>query len=217
MITTNENNVWLIPSFSRNAVSTYRLQELVKDNFEINVRVKMDWKKINEYKFTNSGIVCLNGLHFGIICKVTDEGHTSISGETWTYHNGKQVQNVCNIEINQNDWKDWKNIKFTYKKDKYISIQTSEGRDLVELKGRLEDYSNSYLWLGCCDNHENQPNEYRGHWFGKINYLKIQGKGKPFAEFDFKKRTRYKVYDISENGNHLIKKHLNKENYIVVF
>ena len=77
MITTNENNVWLIPSFSRNAVSTYRLQELVKDNFEINVRVKMDWKKINEYKFNNTGIVCLNGLHFGIICKVTDEGHTS--------------------------------------------------------------------------------------------------------------------------------------------
>lgn len=217
MITTNKDNVWLIPSFSRNAVSTYRLQELTNDDFEINVRVKMDWTKINENEFKASGIVCLNGLHFGIMCNVSDNGHTTISGETWTNHNGKQIQNVCSIKINQNDWQDWRDIKFVYKKNKYISIQIDEGREIKELSGKLEDYSNSYLWLGCCDNHENQPEEYKGHWFGQISYLKIIGKGKIFAEFDFNQRTRYKIYDKSGNGNHLIKKFLNKENYIIVF
>ena len=49
MITINNvDNTWLIPSYNRNAVSTYLLNELIKDNFEIEVSVKTDWDKFKK-------------------------------------------------------------------------------------------------------------------------------------------------------------------------
>ena len=51
MITINNvDNTWLIPSYSRNAVSTYLLRALVKDDFEIEVSVKTDWDKFKKSK-----------------------------------------------------------------------------------------------------------------------------------------------------------------------
>jgi hypothetical protein len=71
--------------------------------------------------------------------------------------------------------------------------------------------------LGCCDNHLSAPDEYRGNWFGKVKKLKVEGKNKTFADFDFKRKTRYKIYDKSGNGNHLMKKFVNEEGHVVVF
>ena len=57
MITINNvANTWLIPSYNRNAVSTYLLNELVKDDFEIEVSVKTDWDMIKKSKQK----ICLN-------------------------------------------------------------------------------------------------------------------------------------------------------------
>ena len=214
----NVANTWLIPSYSRNAVSTYLLRALVKDDFEIEVSVKTDWNMIKKSEQKFSGIAVLNGLHFGIICKVDDSGGRLISGEVWTEVNGKNHNEVVQIELDhKNDDSDWRDIKFTYIKNKSITLETTEGKKTKELDGDILDYKHAYLWLGCCDNHLSAPDEYRGNWFGKVKKLKIQGKNKTFADFDFKRKTRYKIYDKSGNGNHLMKKFVNEEGHVVVF
>ena len=98
MITINNvANTWLIPSYSRNAVSTFRLQELILDDFEIEVSVKIDWDKFKKSKQKFGGVVCLNGVHFGIICKINDLGGRLIAGEVWTEVNGKNHNEVIHI------------------------------------------------------------------------------------------------------------------------
>ena len=214
----NVANTWLIPSYSRNAVSTYLLRALVKDDFEIEVSVKTDWNMIKKSEQKFSGIAVLNGLHFGIICKVDDSGGRLISGEVWTEVNGKNHNEMVQIELDhKNDDSDWRDIKFTYIKNKSITLETTEGKKTKELDGDIVDYKHAYLWLGCCDNHLSAPDEFRGNWFGKVKKLKVQGKNKTFADFDFKRKTRYKIYDKSGNGNHLMKKFVNEEGHVVVF
>ena len=102
MITINNvANTWLIPSYNRNAVSTYLLNELVKDDFEIEVSVKTDWDKFKKSKQKYAGVVVLNGLHFGIICKVDDLGGRLIAGEVWTEVNGKNYIINNNYSLNE--------------------------------------------------------------------------------------------------------------------
>ena len=150
----NVANTWLTPSYNRNAVSKYLLNELIKDNFEIEVSVKTDWDKFKKSKQKYAGIAVLNGLHFGIICKVDDLGGRLIAGEVWTEVNGKNYNEVIQVELDHNDKDtDWRDIKFTYVKNKSITLETKEGKKTKELSGNIVDYQNSYLWLGCCDNH----------------------------------------------------------------
>ena len=107
----NVANTWLIPSYNRNAVSTYLLNELIKDNFEIEVSVKTDWDKFKKSKQKYAGVVVLNGLHFGIICKVDDLGGRLIAGEVWTEVNGKNYNEVIQVELDHNDKDtDWRNL-----------------------------------------------------------------------------------------------------------
>ena len=70
----DKTNVWFIPSYSRNAVSTFRLQELITDDFELDITIKTDWKKLIESEQKFGGVLCLNGLHFGILCKYDEFG-----------------------------------------------------------------------------------------------------------------------------------------------
>ena len=60
--------------------------------------VKTDWEKIKKSKQQYTGVVVLNGLHFGIICKIDDLGRRLIAGEVWTDVNGKNYNEVI-IEI----------------------------------------------------------------------------------------------------------------------
>ena len=107
MITLNDKGSWLIANYSRNMVSTYRIQELVSDDMNIEVECKINWKKIIESKQDFSGIVCFNGAHFGILCKIYD-GLPVISAEVWSEYNDEQI---CNIK---------KILKYLYQQPKVV-------------------------------------------------------------------------------------------------
>ena len=216
MITLNDKGCWLLANYSRNMVSTYRIQELVKNDINIEVNCKIDWEKIIESNQDFSGIVCFNGAHFGILCKIYD-GKPVISAEVWSEYNDEQICNDAIIEIDTTTNDEWRTITFNYKKDSKISITTTEGSVEKEIKGTILDYTNSYLWVGCCDNHKPTPPEYQGNWYGQIKSLKIKGEKKLFLNYNFKKKTRYKIYDKSGNGNHLMKKFINDEGHVIVF
>ena len=216
MIKVDRKNVYLMANYSRNMVSTYRIQELVSDDMEISVTCKPDWKKIIESGHIYTGVICFNGAHFGILCKVY-AGQAVISAEVWTEHEGENMVNEAFVYVNRDLDDDWRNIKLVYKKDKTISIETTEGKMEKELLGKTLDYTNAYMWIGCCDNHKPTPFEYQGNWTGQIKKLLIKGKDKYFGKYEFKKKTRYKIYDSSGNGNHLISKYLNDEGHIIIY
>ena len=221
MISINEkSNVWFIPSYSRNAVSTFRLRELITDDFELYITIKTDWKKLIQSEQKFGGILCLNGLHFGILCKYDAWGGRQLAGEVWSIIGEEKHNDVAQISLEHNSEdidKDWRDIKFTYKKNESITLETKEGKVTTMLKGNIADYKESYMWLGCADNHLHSPDEYKGNWFGSIKKMRVMAKNKLFADFDFKTKTRYKIYDKSGNGNHLLKKFINDEGHVVVF
>ena len=216
VITIKDDTKYLLANYSRNMVSTYRIQELVNDDFEIKVTCKIDWQTIVKSNQNFTGVVCFNGAHFGILCKVYN-GQAVISAEVWTEHEGENMVNEAFVYVNRDLDDDWRNIKLVYRKDKTISIETTEGTMEKELLGKTLDYSNAYLWIGCCDNHKPTPFEYQGNWTGQIKFLQIKGKNKLFGNYEFKKKTRYKIYDSSGQGNHLISKYLNNEGHIIIY
>ena len=212
VITIKDDTKYLLANYSRNMVSTYRIQELVNDDFEIKVTCKIDWQTIVKSNQNFTGVVCFNGAHFGILCKIYD-GQPVISAEVWSEDNDEHIVNEAHLLISKDklDEEDWRDITLVYKKNKSISIKTDEGEKITEIQGKILDYQNAYLWIGCCDNHMPTPQEFRGDWFGQIKYIHIKGKKEYFGKYEFNKKTRYKIYDSSGNGNHLISKYLNDD------
>ena len=218
MIKLNGKGCWLLANYSRNMVSTYTTKQLVNDDFEIKVNCKVDWQKIIKSGVHYTGVVCFNGAHFGILCKYYN-GYAMISAEVWSEHEGENIVNEAQVLIRDDKLKedDWTDIRLIYKKNKSITIETNEGRETTEIQGEILDYSGSYLWVGCCDNHKHTPKEFQGDWYGEIRTISVEGKERCFADYDFDKKTRYKCYDNSGNGNHLIAKHLNEKGFIIIY
>jgi len=61
------------------------------------------------------------------------------------------------------------------------------------------------LWVGCGNNFENCDDEFRWNFDGDITYAEVIIDGKTIFKSKCEKKTKYKIYDESENGNHLIK------------
>ena len=75
-----------------------------------------------------------------------------------------------------------------------------------KIKGKLSnDYVFSYLWLGCGNNFENCDDEFRWNFYGDISYAEVIINGKTIFQSKCGKKTKYKVYDESQSGNHLVK------------
>ena len=141
MISINDKtNVWFIPSYSRNAVSTFRLQELITDDFELHITIKTDWKKLIQSEQKFGGVLCLNGLHFGILCKYDEFGGRQIAGEVWSIIGEEKYNDVAQIDLEHNSKdKGWRDIKFIYKKNESITLETKEGKVNTMLKGNVAD------------------------------------------------------------------------------
>jgi len=75
-----------------------------------------------------------------------------------------------------------------------------------KIKGKLSnDYRVSYLWIGCGNSFENCDDEYRWNFYGSINYVEVIINGKTVFHSKCETKTKFKVLDESENGNHLLK------------
>lgn len=217
MITFNGYDCWLLPNYSRNMINTYPMSKLVSNSFTIETTVKIDWENIEKEENSHKGIVSFNGMHFGIQVKIVN-GEYIVSSEAWTLNDdGVSVLNDCYLVVDKEETKEWTKLKMVYEKDKMISIEVNEQKREMNLGGKLVDYKSSYLWIGCQDNHKTTPEKYRGNFYGQMKELKIYTPKDTFFKSNFKKRTRYKIYDEANNGNHIMKKYLNKENYIIIF
>ena len=110
----------------------------------------------------------------------------------------------------------------TFKKEYY-------GVNSAKLPGQIIDYQDSWLWIGCANGFGNCEEKHRQYLHGNISHLGIFSKSltedeikiffnscdegfdstdisklNPITYTDFKKRTLYKSFDFSGNGNHII-------------
>ena len=217
MITFKGEGCYFVANYSRNMVSTYSFKELFQNDITIKTEVKIDWKKIEKEEHSYKGIVSFNGMHFGIMIKV-DNGDYLLSAEIWTMNKeGIYVLNDCYLKLDRNTYDDWRKIKLELKQGKSISLETTEGKRKLELNGKIPDHSTSYLWIGCQDNHRDTPEKHRGNFIGQMKSLQIDTSNGMFFDSDFKKRTRYKIFDFSGNGNHLLKSYLNDDGNLIVY
>ncbi len=210
MIKFDGENCILLPNFSRNAISTFQLKDLVNNNFVIETKVEVDWKKLNPEKQRMYGIVSLNGQDMGIFCNIYGDVKI-VTAEVWTQKD-VGVQNEIKLEVVD----DILDIKFIYNHNKDLELVVNGKSEKINLDNVI-DYQTSFLWIGCCNNNLGTPNHLTGNFLGNMNYLKISAGEKVFLESDFKRVTDYKVYDKSGNGNHLLKKFLNEEGQITIF
>jgi hypothetical protein len=123
------------------------------------------------------------------------------------------------------NWDGWINCVFTSEYNKRLTLQIDGFTDTIDYDNTLLDYSSSWLWLGCCNGFSglDTGNNYftgevshiglfqkcfnkkdRKLFFENLNDLSVLNNYNlnPIAMTDFKKKTPYKIYDLSENGNH---------------
>jgi hypothetical protein len=178
------------------------------------------------------GIIMKNGLHCGIsvVCSIHENPvNFYAKGTIWT-KNGTDEHKFVDILINSDnpDVEDtgFLDIAFSYDKDeKFISLYCNGAFEKKLFNEEPVDYTNSYLWVGAANPLDDCPPEYRSFFYGKIHYGAIYKKClshnsiqkvfknievvdsnyKPLCVFNFTNQTPYKILDISDNGNHLIK------------
>jgi len=188
--TINDKNYFFIPPNNKNVLSTSLPSDFHKaKSFEFICDVKIDVDKHQlHYKYPGY-IMSLNGKHLGIFA-----AHNYIGVSIWT-ENGEEK-----ILAYPKDIKGNQKIHFTCNlEEKYLKLNDVQ----QSFKGKLvNDYRYSYLWIGC-GNGLNDDAKFQ--FYGKMNSVKIIKNNKTIFKTDFKQKTKFKVFDQSNCGNHLIK------------
>jgi len=188
--TINDKNYFFIPPNNKNELSTSLPSDFHKaKSFEFICDVKIDVDKHQlHYKYPGY-IMSLNGKHLGIFA-----AHNYIGVSIWT-ENGEEK-----ILAYPKDIKGNQKIHFTCNlEEKYLKLNDVQ----QSFKGKLvNDYRYSYLWI-VCGNGLNDDAKFQ--FYGKMNSVKIIKNNKTIFKTDFKQKTKFKVFDQSNCGNHLIK------------
>jgi hypothetical protein len=198
----DKDNIYFLPPNNKNGLSTLPPSDLyLADTFEFRARFTVELKKCND---KDCGIVMLNGKNMGIhykrylhnkLNKYEDYLSATVVTEKGSYE--KQL----NLDTT-NVW-----CRFICdNKNKQITLMTDTQSSTLDFKGSLVDeYKYSYLWVGCGNGFNDPDDEHRNGFFGDITYLEIKKNEKTLFISNFKKKTDFKVFDESGNGNHLLR------------
>jgi|TARA_R100000005_G_C4931731_1_gene160392 hypothetical protein len=220
MIKFTGENSYFLPNYSRNQISNVnKIPDLVSNDFTIEVETKIDWKKnIDRIDFKTNfdlGIIAFNGMPFGILLR--REGDTPIiSASVWIQGEDDFLKPVyCDVKPKVLD--DIIKIKMVYKKNKSLELIVNEDSSTLKLESPIADYSDAWLWVGCCSGFPFTPPEHQGNFCGEIKSIKISSETYDFLDCDFSITNGRKIFDDSEFGHHLLKRYINKDNTLVVF
>lgn len=230
MIEFDGNTGYFIPGRHKYQLSRYELSDITENSFSFVVKVKINWDLLNPFdKTKEAGIICKNGQHIGISAFKYTDYKNFIKGAFWTKDdNGNEFYNDIVFEIDDAFKNKILNLAFTYDSiEKKIRLYFFDEHKEIKFDKNLLDYSNSLLWIGCQNAFDSCDENHRGYFFGEIHKVYIYGKNltknditqifsleneyalsarlNPICGFDFNKKTPYKIFDITNNGNNLIK------------
>ena len=221
---------YILPLTNKHGLSRYEPSKiLTEDSFSFCCRIQVDWDNIDPERA--GGVIAFNGMHTGIMVRHPSKDDYFIQADVWVEEDGiaKPKQVFYKVPLDKKDgWIDVV-LSIDQKKNK-IALRVDEGGNVgwishvIEYEGELVDYTNCLLWIGACNALKSCPQEHRWYFTGKIqkigfftHYLSPRHSADFFKEnllefndtlvshSDMKKTTRFKVFDKSGNGNHLIK------------
>jgi len=211
---THNENVYFIPTKNKNSLNLYSVEDLFQNDFEIMVKVKVDWEKFPTGEEVG-GIVAKNGEHMGIFAYklwVEQTCEYIVMAKIWTVENGETVMKDLCIKVGE-ALKPHEvmgkphyiyNLKLTHNlKDKKITFTCDDNIEEYNYTGKICDYTDSMLWYGCSMGMGDEWNQY---FYGEFleSYISVKDGYKIF-ESDFTQVTEFKAFDQSWNGNHLVK------------
>jgi hypothetical protein len=211
---THKENFYFIPTRNKNSLNLYSVEDLFQNDFEIMVKVKVDWEKFPTGEEVG-GIVAKNGQHMGLFAFTNWVEQTCeyiLMAKIWPVENDEIIMKDLTFKVGEalkpnstEKRPDYiYNLKLTHNlNDKMITFTCDDNIEEYNYNGKIRDYTDSMLWYGCG---MGMGNDWNQHFYGEFleSYISVKDGYKIF-ESDFTQLTDYKVFDQSWNGNHLVK------------
>ena len=221
---------YILPLSNKHGLSKFKPAKLLtEDSFSFCCRIKVIWDDIASR--IASGVIAFNGMHTGIMVRSLSKDDLFIQADVWVEEDGiaKPEQVFYKVPLDKKDG--WIDVVLSIdQKNNQIALRVDEGGNVgwitneVHYNGKLVDYTKCLLWIGACNALSSCPKEHRWYFSGEIDkiaffthYLSPAHSADFFIEnllefndtlvshSDMKKRTYFKVFDKSGNGNHLVK------------
>ena len=211
---THKENFYFIPTKNKNSLNLYSVENLFQNDFEIMVKVKVDWEKFPSGEEVG-GIVSKNGEHMGLFTFKNWDKQTCeyiLMAKVWTEEDKEVIMKDLCFKVGEapkpheaKKKPDYiYNLKLTHNlSDKIITFTCDEEVVEYNYTGKIRDYTDSILWYGCGIG---MGDEWNQHFYGEFleSYISVKDGYKIF-ESDFTQLTEFKAFDQSWNGNHLVK------------
>ena len=238
MLSFNGSNSYFIPNVHKNSVGTKNLNEVVKDDFTLSVRVKPEWTRCGQNHHDSYGVIALNGMDLGIFLRKDEQGNYNINAEFWVDNENPKVKLVQLVSGTDFELDEWLNISLVFKKNRSMTLICNSSMNRISFDEDLVDYGSAWLWIGCANNRWNVDGALWRNYIGKVKKIGVFNKAltkseinnffnnynqklnettNPFFITSRFKRTRYKVFDESYNGNHLCKNIYNSDGRNLMF
>lgn len=201
-------------------------ENITLSDFTFCVKVKVDWHKMKKETYTETaGIICKSGKHLGLMINKTDN-NKFLKAMAWVDNDGVHTP----VEVLMYIEDDEEVLELAYIHDiktRTITLVKNGKSDSISYTGKLiDEYSSSWIWVGCANAFEPCDPVHRNFFNGDINFVGIFNqslsldiintlfidqqlddplKYGTILYTDMKEKTDYKVRDISGIGNNLLK------------
>lgn len=232
MIKLDGTECYFVPPSSKYGLAEIIPKYVTENSFTFIARCKIDWDSMEEGELSQEGgILMKNGQHMGIAAFKND-GNRYIKCSLWVQDRKGETKCIEKHFILTDEAKDkeyfisfrhdFKNKKLRVGNYDYFEEMTYKGHTVI-------DYSDSWLFIGAANAFESCNEEHRHYFRGEISFVSVHSeylsddaikeiahaygnrtKLKKLQNLntvlfsDFSIRTDYKVYDNSDNGNHII-------------
>ena len=225
-------SAYILPLRNKHGLSKYSPMELLtgdESEFSFCCRIKVDWDNTDLEK--TGGVIAFNGQHTGIMIRKNEAGEFFIQVDVWTENKGESEPSQIFYRLPVGYKNEWMDVVFSVDQlNKKMVLRVDEKGDVgyvsneIIYTGNIVDYSSSLLWIGCCNALDSCPEEDRWYFTGEIGMMGFitlylserqaisffkenltEFKDNVVSYSDMKKKTYFKVFDKSGNGNHLVK------------
>lgn len=232
MIDFNGDSCYFVVPESKYGLSEIVPKYVTNKNFTFCVQCNPDWDNMVEGEISaEGGLVMKNGQHMGISCFV-NSGMRFFRATLWVQDRKgfiTCIEKQLPVTEESKDKEYFITFRHDIRKKKIVIGNYNYFEELEYPAASPIDYSNSWLWVGAANAFKTCAIEHRQYFRGSISYVsvhseylsdldikKIYGNTTSISELkklqnentvlfsDLKIRTPYKVFDNSDNGNHLI-------------